>query len=83
VLGSRHSSAAGDRLLVCFETSDPVNPPIYERFGFETIIHVTDAAWLPGLWVMRRDPVSRRETRQASSVRVLTCGQLGPSASTG
>jgi GNAT superfamily N-acetyltransferase len=40
------------------ETTDPANPPIYERFGFETITHVEDAAWLPGLWVMRREPAS-------------------------
>jgi ribosomal protein S18 acetylase RimI-like enzyme len=38
------------------ETTDPVNPPIYERFGFGTVAHLDDAAWLPGLWVMRRDP---------------------------
>jgi GNAT superfamily N-acetyltransferase len=45
-----------DRLPVWLETTDPVNPPIYERFGFETIVHITDAAWLPGFWVMRREP---------------------------
>jgi GNAT superfamily N-acetyltransferase len=45
-----------DRLPVWLETTDPVNPPIYERFGFETIAHITDAAWLPGFWVMRREP---------------------------
>jgi GNAT superfamily N-acetyltransferase len=38
------------------ETTDPVNPPIYERFGFGMVAHLEDAAWLPGLWVMRRDP---------------------------
>lgn len=41
------------------ETTDPVNPPIYERFGFETVTHVEDAAWLPGLWVMRREPLGQ------------------------
>jgi GNAT superfamily N-acetyltransferase len=41
------------------ETTDPVNPPIYERFGFTTIAHLEDAAWLPGLWVMRREPASQ------------------------
>jgi GNAT superfamily N-acetyltransferase len=45
-----------DGLAVWLETTDPVNPPIYERFGFETVVHVADAAWLPGLWVMRREP---------------------------
>jgi len=45
-----------DRLPVWLETTDPVNPPIYERFGFKTIVHIADAAWLPGFWVMRRDP---------------------------
>jgi GNAT superfamily N-acetyltransferase len=41
------------------ETTDPVNPPIYERFGFATVAHVERAAWLPGLWVMRRKPTGR------------------------
>ena len=41
------------------ETTDPVNPPIYERFGFTTVTHLEDAAWLPGLWVMRREPASQ------------------------
>lgn len=45
-----------DGLAVWLETTDPVNPPIYERFGFVTVAHVEDAAWLPGLWVMRREP---------------------------
>ncbi len=44
------------------ETTDPANPPIYERFGFEIVTHVEDAAWLPGLWVMRREPASREQT---------------------
>lgn len=44
------------------ETTDPVNPPIYERFGFEVVAHHEDAAWLPGLWVMRRDPASQGQT---------------------
>ncbi|MCC5947717.1 MAG: GNAT family N-acetyltransferase [Nitriliruptoraceae bacterium] len=38
------------------ETTDPVNPPLYESFGFTIVTHVEDAAWLPGLWVMRREP---------------------------
>ena len=41
------------------ETTDPANPPIYERFGFETVTHIEDAAWLPGLWVMRREPATQ------------------------
>jgi ribosomal protein S18 acetylase RimI-like enzyme len=45
-----------DGLAAWLETTDPVNPPIYERFGFETIAHVEQAAWLPGFWVMRREP---------------------------
>jgi GNAT superfamily N-acetyltransferase len=49
-----------DRLPVWLETTDPVNPPIYERFGFETIVHITDAAWLPGFWLMRREPRHKR-----------------------
>jgi GNAT superfamily N-acetyltransferase len=45
-----------DGAAAWLETTDPVNPPIYERFGFETVAHIDEAAWLPGLWVMRRDP---------------------------
>ena len=45
-----------DVLPAWLETTYPTNPPIYERFGFETVAHVHPAAWLPGLWVMRREP---------------------------
>jgi GNAT superfamily N-acetyltransferase len=45
-----------DGLAAWLETTDPVNPPLYERFGFRTVAHLEDAAWLPGLWVMRREP---------------------------
>lgn len=45
-----------DGAAAWLETTDPVNPPIYERFGFTTVAHVEDAAWLPGLWIMRREP---------------------------
>jgi GNAT superfamily N-acetyltransferase len=44
-----------DGLAAWLETTDPVNPPLYERFGFGTILHLDDAAWLPGFWVMRRE----------------------------
>jgi GNAT superfamily N-acetyltransferase len=47
-----------DRLAAWLETTDPVNPPLYERFGFRAVLHVEDAAWLPGFWVMRREPRS-------------------------
>jgi GNAT superfamily N-acetyltransferase len=45
-----------DGLAAWLETTDPVNPPIYERFGFTTVAHLDQAAWLPGVWVMRREP---------------------------
>jgi GNAT superfamily N-acetyltransferase len=45
-----------DGAAAWLETTDPVNPPIYERFGFETVAHIDAAAWLPGHWVMRREP---------------------------
>jgi predicted N-acetyltransferase YhbS len=45
-----------DGAVAWLETTDPVNPPIYERFGFDIVARVTDAAWLPGFWVMRRAP---------------------------
>jgi GNAT superfamily N-acetyltransferase len=47
-----------DGLAVWLETTDPVNPPIYERFGFEVATHLEEAAWLPGWWAMRREPRS-------------------------
>ncbi|TVR26667.1 MAG: GNAT family N-acetyltransferase [Nitriliruptor sp.] len=45
-----------DGVAVWLETTDPVNPPIYERFGFEVVTQLEDAAWLPGWWAMRREP---------------------------
>jgi GNAT superfamily N-acetyltransferase len=45
-----------DGAAVWLETTDPVNPPIYERFGFRAVAHLEDAAWFPGWWVMRREP---------------------------
>ena len=45
-----------DRAAVWLETTDPVNLPIYMRFGFRTVAHMQGPTWLPGLWVMRRDP---------------------------
>jgi GNAT superfamily N-acetyltransferase len=45
-----------DGLAAWLETTDPVNPPLYEHIGFRTVLHVEDAAWLPGFWVMRREP---------------------------
>lgn len=43
---------------VWLETTDPANPPIYERFGLEVATHLEDAAWLPGWRAMRREPRS-------------------------
>ena len=45
-----------DRAPVWLETTDPVNPPLYERFGFVVTTHLDRAGWLPGLWIMRREP---------------------------
>ncbi len=45
-----------DGLPAWLETTDPANPPIYERLGFHTVAHVAPAAWLLGLWVLRREP---------------------------
>jgi GNAT superfamily N-acetyltransferase len=50
-----------DRAAIWLETTDPVNVPIYERFGFETVAHMDGPTWLPGLWVMRRDPKDTNE----------------------
>ena len=45
-----------DSTAVWLETTDPVNESIYHRFGFETVAHIDGPSWLPGFWVMRRDP---------------------------
>jgi GNAT superfamily N-acetyltransferase len=45
-----------DGLPVWLETTDPVNPPIYERFGFVSVAHRDRPAWWPGWWIMRREP---------------------------
>jgi GNAT superfamily N-acetyltransferase len=41
------------------ETTNPANPPFYERFGFEIADHRPGGRWLPGWWVMRREPRAR------------------------
>ncbi len=53
-----------DGLAAWLETTDPVNPPLYERFGFRTVGHIERAGWIPGLWVMRREPVAGPEARR-------------------
>jgi GNAT superfamily N-acetyltransferase len=45
-----------DELPAWLETTDPVNPPLYQRFGFHTVAHLHRPAWWPGYWVMRREP---------------------------
>lgn len=45
-----------DHAPTWLETTDPVNPPLYERFGFVVTTHLERAGWLPGLWIMRREP---------------------------
>jgi GNAT superfamily N-acetyltransferase len=45
-----------DGAAVWLEATDPVNPPYYARFGFDTIAHIDGPTWLPGYWVMRREP---------------------------
>jgi GNAT superfamily N-acetyltransferase len=53
-----------DGLPAWLETTDPVNPPLYERFGFRTVGHLHRPAWWPGYWVMRREP--RGDTQPAA-----------------
>jgi len=45
-----------DGAPVWLEAADPLNPTIYERFGFETVAHIGGPRWLLGYWVMRREP---------------------------
>jgi ribosomal protein S18 acetylase RimI-like enzyme len=45
-----------DGAAVWLETTDPVNPKIYARFGFKTVVHIDGPRWLLGYWVMRRQP---------------------------
>lgn len=56
-----------DGAAAWLETTDPINPPIYERFGFVTTRHIARAAWLPGLWVMRREPAADRTPASSRS----------------
>jgi GNAT superfamily N-acetyltransferase len=45
-----------DSAAVWLEATDPVNTKIYERFGFKIVCHIDGPDWLPGYWVMRREP---------------------------
>lgn len=45
-----------DSAAVWLDTTDPVNPKIYKRFGFQTVAQSDGPNWLPGYWVMRREP---------------------------
>lgn len=45
-----------DGLAAWLETTSPANPPIYERFGFETTARIEGGATMPTWWVMRRPP---------------------------
>jgi ribosomal protein S18 acetylase RimI-like enzyme len=45
-----------DGVAAWLETTDPVNVPLYERFGFATVGSVPASRRLPPLWVMRREP---------------------------
>jgi GNAT superfamily N-acetyltransferase len=52
-----------DATAAWLETTDPSNPPRYERFGFRTLRQVPPAGRLPGVWVMRREPVGEERGR--------------------
>jgi GNAT superfamily N-acetyltransferase len=45
-----------DGLPAWLETTNPVNPAIYERFGFTTVAEIGGGRGLPTWWVMRREP---------------------------
>jgi GNAT superfamily N-acetyltransferase len=60
-----------DGVAAWLETTDPVNPPIYERFGFEIIDLIDGPAWLPGYWVMRREPAHLLADLNMSSEKSL------------
>jgi GNAT superfamily N-acetyltransferase len=53
-----------DGASIWLEATESVNPSIYERFGFETIAHIDGPTWLPGYWVMRREPMRQGGDRQ-------------------
>jgi len=48
--------ADADGLPTYLETTNPVNLPIYRRFGFEVAEEVTLPGGFPPLWSMRRPP---------------------------
>ena len=56
-----------DGLAAWLETTDPVNPPLYEHFGFCSVLHVEDAGWLPGFWVLRREPDRQKSSHAANA----------------
>ncbi|HSJ22585.1 MAG TPA: GNAT family N-acetyltransferase [Nocardioidaceae bacterium] len=49
------SRADADDTPVWLETSDPVNVPLYEKFGFVTIAEARGGPDLPTFWVMVRE----------------------------
>jgi ribosomal protein S18 acetylase RimI-like enzyme len=49
------SRADADGTRVWLETSDPVNVPLYEKFGFLSITEARGGADLPTIWVMVRE----------------------------
>jgi GNAT superfamily N-acetyltransferase len=65
-----------DGAAVWLEATDPVNPKIYQRFGFETLAHIDGPSWLLGYWVMRRQPRAGAGAPPPSEVR-----RAGPSPS--
>jgi ribosomal protein S18 acetylase RimI-like enzyme len=48
--------ADADGVPTWLETSDPVNPPIYRRFGFEVVATAEGTDPLPTFWFMVRPP---------------------------
>lgn len=47
-----------DGLAAWLETTNPTNPPIYHRFGFETVCRTNSTGTLPTWWIMRRPATS-------------------------
>ncbi len=51
------------------ETTEEATAGMYERFGFETIAAIAGGTVLPGLWVMRREPLSSPPSASTNQAR--------------
>lgn len=71
--------ADADGTPVWLETSDPVNVPIYERFGFGVTAHVDSGPHLPTVWVMVRSLAGPQAGDRMATTASSTSESVSPS----